>query len=411
MNFRNRKNENCELVSENRVGIDKITEFLKKNVRYVSRGAMVFALAAVLMLTTACNGNNNGGEQKQSQKEEEQTPAPTEEPKAEKDEYEVDAHPEVKELISTYYSAYATGDIDKLESITQSLSDMEKSYIKMLGEHVENYSDVTCYTKESSEEGAFLVSVTFTMNYSGLEGGLPGMDFFYVRTNEEGSLYIDNLYSSFNREMGEQETVAEIDSMIAEFEGGEDVQKLREEVQGKYNDAIASDENLKKTVDAVSEAIRQWKDSYTPEEPKEENKVEEPKQEEPADDKKEKPADDKKEKSADDKKEKPEEKEKAPEENQEQAPEENQEQAPEEAPEEAPQEDTTPEINYVPEGKVLTASSSYNVRKSMGESSELVGTTAEGDSIKVILSYAEGWTKVEWNGQTGYIRTDLLLNN
>ena len=391
MNFKNRENENCELVSGNRVGIDKITEFLKKNVRYVSRGAMVFALAAVLMLTTACNGNNNGGEQKQPQKEEEQTPAPTEEPKAEKDEYEVDAHPEVKELISTYYSAYATGDIDKLESITQSLSDMEKSYIKMLGEHVESYSDVTCYTKESSEEGAFLVSVTFTMNYSGLEGGLPGMDFFYVRTNEEGSLYIDNLYSSFNREMGEQETVAEIDSMIAEFEGGEDVQKLREEVQGKYNDVIASDKNLKKTVDAVSEAIRQWKDSYTPEEPKEENKEEEPKQEEPADDTKEKP----------------EEKEKAPEENQEQAPEENQ----EEAPEEAPQEDTTPEINYVPEGKVLTASSSYNVRKSMGESSELVGTTAEGDSIKVILSYAEGWTKVEWNGQTGYIRTDLLLNN
>ena len=65
----------------------------------------------------------------------------------------------------------------------------------------------------------------------------------------------------------------------------------------------------------------------------------------------------------------------------------------------------------MPEGKVLTASSSYNVRKSMGESAELVGTTAEGDSIKVILSYAEGWTKVEWNGQTGYIRTDLLLNN
>ena len=63
------------------------------------------------------------------------------------------------------------------------------------------------------------------------------------------------------------------------------------------------------------------------------------------------------------------------------------------------------------EGKVLTANSSYNVRKSMSETAELVGTTAEGDSITVILSYAEGWTKVEWNGLTGYIRTDLLLNN
>ena len=80
-------------------------------------------------------------------------------------------------------------------------------------------------------------------------------------------------------------------------------------------------------------------------------------------------------------------------------------------PEDTSSEDASSGINYVPEGKVLTASSSYNVRKSMNESAELIGTTAEGDSIKVILSYAEGWTKVEWNGLTGYIRTDLLLNN
>ena len=60
---------------------------------------------------------------------------------------------------------------------------------------------------------------------------------------------------------------------------------------------------------------------------------------------------------------------------------------------------------------MLTANDGYNVRKSMDETSELVGTTAVGDSIKVILSYAEGWTKVEWNGTTGYIRTDLLLSN
>ena len=59
----------------------------------------------------------------------------------------------------------------------------------------------------------------------------------------------------------------------------------------------------------------------------------------------------------------------------------------------------------------MTANDGYNVRVSMNESAELVGTTAVGDTIKVIMSYAEGWTKVEWNGTTGYIRTDLLLSN
>lgn len=389
MKFTDRKNDNAKLVSESGIIINKITEFLMKNVKYVSKTAMIFALASVLMLT-GCNENKNSGDKNQgeSQTEQEVSADNAEQPEAEKDEYEVDAHPEVKELVSTYYNSYAAGDIDKLASIAQPLTDMEKSYIQMMNEHVESYSDVTCYTKEGLEEGSYLVSVTFNMHYSGTEGGLPGMDFFYLRTSEDGKLYIDNRYSAFNRQIQEQETEAEVDSLIAEFESGEDVQKLRTEIQDKYEQAVAADENLKNLADAVAEAIRQWSASYTPEAPAEEEQPKENAEAQP-------------EAPAEDAEAKPEE------------PAENTEQASEEPAEdtEAPEEDSTPEINYVPEGKVLTASSSYNVRKSMNESAELVGTTAEGDSIKVILSYAEGWTKVEWNGQTGYIRTDLLLNN
>lgn len=386
MKFTDRKNDNGGLVSESGMIINKITEFLKKNAKYVSKTAMIFALASVLMLT-GCNEKNGGKEEEKVQSEQEVSADNAEQPTVEEDEYEVDAHPEVKEVVSTYYNSYAAGDIDKLASITQPLSDMEKSYIQMMNEHVESYSDVTCYTKEGLEDGSYLVSATFNMHFNGVEGGLPGMDFFYLRTDENGKLYIDNRYSSFNRQIQEQETEAEVDSLIAEFEAGEDVQKLRTEFNDKYDQAVAADENLKNMADVVLEAIRQWKASYTPEAPKEEEQPQENAEAQP-------------EAPAEDAEAKPEE------------PAESTEQASEEPAEaETPEEDSTPEINYVPEGKVLTASSSYNVRKSMNESAEVVGTTAEGDSIKVILSYAEGWTKVEWNGLTGYIRTDLLLNN
>ena len=265
MKFTDRKNDNAKLVSESGIIINKITEFLMKNVKYVSKTAMIFALASVLMLT-GCNENKNSGDKNQgeSQTEQEVSADNAEQPEAEKDEYEVDAHPEVKELVSTYYNSYAAGDIDKLASIAQPLTDMEKSYIQMMNEHVESYSDVTCYTKEGLEEGSYLVSVTFNMHYSGTEGGLPGMDFFYLRTSEDGKLYIDNRYSAFNRQIQEQETEAEVDSLIAEFESGEDVQKLRTEIQDKYEQAVAADENLKNLADAVAEAIRQWSASYTP---------------------------------------------------------------------------------------------------------------------------------------------------
>ena len=45
----------------------------------------------------------------------------------------------------------------------------------------------------------------------------------------------------------------------------------------------------------------------------------------------------------------------------------------------------------------------------MSETSEKLGTVYEGEYITVIDNYAEGWTKVDWYGSTGYIRSDLLM--
>lgn len=65
-------------------------------------------------------------------------------------------------------------------------------------------------------------------------------------------------------------------------------------------------------------------------------------------------------------------------------------------------------LNYVPEGTKIELSESVNVRKSMSETADKVGLAYQGDVVTVIMSYAEGWTKVEWNGQTGYIKTEFL---
>ena len=44
----------------------------------------------------------------------------------------------------------------------------------------------------------------------------------------------------------------------------------------------------------------------------------------------------------------------------------------------------------------------------MGENADRLGVAYAGENVKVVESYAEGWSKVEWNGQTGYVKTDLL---
>lgn len=393
---------NNDKKSESGINIDKITDFCKKNVKYISAGVLTVALVVVLAVTATNKSKNEDADKQNKVQQEEQQ---QEQPEVKEDEYEVDTVPEVKELISTYYNSYAAGDVKKLASITESLSDMEKSYIKMMNEYVEGYSNITCYTKDGLEEGSYMVSATFDMKFAGTEGTLPGMDFFYIKTKEDGKLCIDNLYSSFNRQIKEQETDEKIDALIESFENGEDVQQLQKEFQDKYDKAVKEDENLQKMADTVAETIRNWANSYTPDDSKEDEK----KDEQP-----EKNTDEKKDEQSDATQE---------DEKKDEQSDENTKDKQEETPQEEPQQEEPQEnndnsnegnssgLNYVPEGTVLTANDGYNVRVSMSETAELVGTTAIGDSIKVVLSYAEGWTKVEWNGKTGYIKTDLLLNN
>lgn len=384
---------NTENGSGNGLNIDKIISFCKKNVKYISGGVLLVALVIVLAVMGV---NNSGGEDKPEQKaaiqEEGQKKDEVEDNRNDNQDKTEDAgtekeeHPEIKQLVSTYYNSYATGDLEHLSSVAKKLSDMEKDYIRMLNEHVESYADISCTVTDGAKEGSYIVAAVYQMKFAGEDEMLPGMNVFYVQTDKKGKLYINNLYSSFNRELQEQKTKEKIIKLIEEFEKSDDVQKLQDEVQTEYDKKVAENEDLQKKLNEMADAIANWKETYTPPEDNGEEETEQ-KPEEP-----------------------------------EQQPEETDDGSTDDGSDDGNADDGSTDdgsddggnssgLNYVPEGTVLTANDGYNVRKSMDEASELVGTTAVGDSIKVILSYAEGWTKVEWNGTTGYIRTDLLLNN
>lgn len=68
----------------------------------------------------------------------------------------------------------------------------------------------------------------------------------------------------------------------------------------------------------------------------------------------------------------------------------------------------TSRTSYYSEGDRITLTQSVNIRTGMSENAERVGLAYQGDVVTVIMSYAEGWTKVTWNGQTGYAKTEFL---
>ena len=367
-----------------KIYIDTIITFCKNNTRYVSAGVLTVILIVVLVVTAAGNGKTEE-KNKEDVKQEQVADA--------QDAYEVNENKELNSLISKYYELYAAGNVDELAQIATPFSDMEKSYVQMMSGYVESYNNIDCYSKRGLEQDSYMVSATYEMKLSGAEGTVPGMEFFYVRSKEDGSFYIDNAYGTFNSQMEELETDPEVMALIEKFNDASDVKELVADFQSRYTQAIEQDENLRNAVNNVTAGIVSWKDAYVAQQQAaaEQAAAEQAAAEQAA-----------AEQAA------------AQQAAAEQAAAEQaaaEQAAAEQAAAEQQQQETNNGLNYLPEGTTLTANDAYNIRVSMSETSDRVGTTAIGDTIKVILSYEEGWTKVEWNGQTGFIKTELLLNN
>lgn len=430
---------------------NRILDFCKKNIRYISSGVAVVILIIVLAVTA----DSQREETKEGKQEDGAVLEQNEEQNAEQGSFETDAIPEINTLIQSYYGAYASGDIAALETYATPISDLEKGYISMMGQYVTKYENIQCHTKPGlNEKEYYVVAVVENTHYAGIETTAPDLSSFYVRQNESGGYYIDNLYSSFNWMVKELEMDEQVRDFIVAYEEQEDVMQLVASVQEKIDAAHEADAALKTMSEVtIPQAIQAWVAQVTGGMGSNEPEDTTPPAEEPTDTEQtpEEPAD-------------------TPDENQQGAATEtvyaidnvNIRREPNETSEqvgsalagasftrtattdsgwseidynggkayiksdylstEAPAQNTGDTgnagdtgntgggVNYLLPDEAVTMKEGLNVRASMSETAERLGTAEVGDTVTVVMSYAEGWTKVEWNGQTGYIRTDLLLN-
>lgn len=413
-------------------------EFCKKNVRYIS-AAGLFIVLVIVLVKTAGNGQKNGNVAG--------TEAIVAETEAQTD-YAKDAYPEINELISNYHTAYANGDNDTLATLADPVSDMEKSYISAFSEYVDAYQNISCYTKPGLDAKDYIVSVYLEIKFKDVETTAPGLETFYVRTREDGSFYIDNVYGQFNGEMNEFEKDPEIVALLENVAYQEDAIALQNDVQKKYEDAVTSDEKLKTMVETtIPDVITVWAADLeaAAKKAEEEQKAAEEAAKKAAEEEAAKKAEEEK-KAA------------------EQAAavtvyatdrvnvradasetadiigkleagstttrlEEREdgwsridysngtqgyvksEYLSTEAPgagDNATATEGTADANGLSEGTVITIQQSTNIRESMSEDSAKVATAFAGEKVTVIMSYAEGWTKVTYGEKTGYIKTELL---
>ena len=177
--------------------------------------------------------------------------------------FQVNANVELNALIVNYYNAYAAGDINALSTYASPISDSEASYIKFLSQYIEAFNVKDVYSKQGLDEGSYLVSVHVNEKFVGVNTPAPGLEFFYVRTNENGMLYIDNSYGTYNQKEHEISTDPKIDEIIEIYNERNDVMKLKKMVEDELNAVMASDPNLNKFVtETLRTKIGEWKAQY-----------------------------------------------------------------------------------------------------------------------------------------------------
>nr|WP_317354978.1 hypothetical protein [uncultured Agathobacter sp.] len=232
----------------------KVKEFCSDNKKYVGVAAVLLCLVILLAVVTA----NGKKDKKENTEVTEQTQVSVEDFQFET-EYTDDKKDEITQLLQNYYTAYVSADLDTLANIAYPMTDNEKSYIGVVSQYYETVSDITVYSKAGLENGSYFVSVENNIKFYGVDTVAPTLDFFYIATDDNGQLYINNVYSNFNRTYAEEELDSGIVSLISKYTSDSDFANLQESVQSKYDEAVNSDANLKEMLETtLTGAIKQW---------------------------------------------------------------------------------------------------------------------------------------------------------
>ena len=194
---------------------------------------------------------------------------------------EKDAVPGIKELFDVYYKAMVEGDTDTMEKLVYYMDATEILRAAETSKYIDSYPPLEIYTKVGPKEGTYIAYVYAELKFHDYDKPIPGMRTYYVCTNEDGELYInedgeesDNELH-YMREIQLQGDVIDLNNKAAEAYNKmvvEDPQladfllELREEIEKNVGEALARAEQSEEP-EAVTE-------EETPEEPAEETPTE-----------------------------------------------------------------------------------------------------------------------------------------
>ena len=317
----------------------------------------VIGAAVVLVVIIALVAGGRKTETVPEEPQETQEAADQQEQEEEPNELEENSHSSIERLVSKYLDCIVNGDVDALESIVDELSDADKEEVKKLDKAYESYSDLKCYTKKGPDEDSYIVFVCCDMKIAGVETLAPYISCLYIGPKDESG----NRYIRYNN-VEEDQT---LQAYVQELEQDPEVKALYDDVNARYQEALNSDPTLAEFVQNATGKANENTETAEEEAPVADEAAE---QEDAQEETGEEPA----------------------------AEEQNEEPAEEEAPAAEAQ------------NRETRVTESVNIRSEASTDSDRIALAYQGDAITQIESYDNGWSKVEYKGETGYVKTEFL---
>lgn len=253
-------------------------------------------------------------------------------------------------LIATYYNAMATGDEETLRSVCDEISDKDMYRYVELSQYIDYYPTLEIYTKTGPEEGSVIAYVYYKISFVGHEEEVPGYQALYICTNDQGGLYIKR-----------GENSEEVNEYIKTVSTQDDVVEFNNKITVEYNELMVDHPEVLQYISELDSQVSIAVGEKLANQVAGETQVAEAGIEEGSTDGQDTQT-------------------------------ENGEQ--QEAEDQGPQ--------YV------TTTTTVNVRSSDSEQADKLGKVSGGTKLQVLEQRPNGWTKVDYEGKEGYIKTEFL---
>lgn len=139
----------------------------------------------------------------------------------------------VYSLVSAYYEAIRSGDTAALQTMCHGISENNLLYYAEMSNYIDHYSGIEIYSKQGPANGAIIVYVYYKMGLIDY-GESPAYETLYVCTDEQGELYIKdaNIFTE-----DEKEYILTANAQV-------DVVEFNNRVNVEYNELLVENPEL-----------------------------------------------------------------------------------------------------------------------------------------------------------------------